>query len=100
MSENEEETKKWVKDKLQELAEKHHVQLKSLEWGQSSEDFDRNKWSLKITTTGSKAVIERFRSYKLEYCFGKSQASQDIKAELEERLVRIVKSLIPSQQAG
>lgn len=59
MSEQLEQGKKWVEDKLQELAEKHEIEQRGLVWGYSEKDndFDKNRWSLKIATTGSKALL-------------------------------------------
>ena len=89
-----------MKEKVKELVQEIGITLKNPEWDYSvkNKGFDRAKWSLKITTTGSKAVKVSFGSNELQDCLGKSQASQEIKAKLERRLSENIKSLLPLEQ--
>ncbi len=85
-----EQGKKWVEDKLRELAQEYKVPIKQLEWRL---DIDYQlRLSLEISTD-DKPQIEKFYELDLTDC----TVDDKVKARLEKKLVIIVESLIPSQ---
>ncbi len=78
---------------MQELAEKHHVQLKTPEWGQSSEDFDRDRHSLEILSNTGEHRRIKFYCHNLEDC----PADETKRAEWEGLIEEVVKSLVGSR---
>ena len=88
-----EEGKKWVADKVQELAEKHHFQLKTPNWRQSSEDFDKDRHSLEIVSNTGEYRIIKFSDNDLRDC----PADKTKTAEWEGQIEGAIKSLADSR---
>ncbi len=88
------EGKKWVEDKVQESAKKHHVQLES-PWYFSPErkGFDRDVWTLKILSKTGECRKMEFSDNDLRDC----PADKTKTAEWEGLIEEAIKSLADSR---